>query len=64
MEPFESRKLESRDKVNLAVIIKMTATFFHINPLEDKISNTAVSIQPNLFWFKWVRLYSDGNSTV
>ena len=36
----------------VAVIGKVDChVFCHINPLEDKMSNTAASIQPNPFWF-------------
>ena len=36
----------------VAVIAKFDCRFFcHINSLEDKISNTAATIQPNPFWF-------------
>ena len=36
----------------MAVIAKFDCRVFcHINSLEDKISNTAATIQPNPFWF-------------
>ena len=36
----------------VAVIAKFDChVFCHINSLEDKISNTAATIQPNPFWF-------------
>ena len=36
----------------MAVIAKVGCRVFcHINSLGDKISNTAVPIQPNSFWF-------------
>ena len=31
--------------------------FCHINSLEDKISNTAATIQPNPFWFWEMFIY-------
>ena len=37
---------------SVAVIAKFYCRVFcHINSLEDKISNTAATIQPNPFWF-------------
>ena len=41
----------------MAVIAKFDCRVFcHINSLEDKISNTAATIQPNSFWF-WENIY-------
>ena len=45
---------------SVALIAKFDCRVFcHINSLEDKISNTAATIQPNSFWFweKFLYIY-------
>ena len=48
-----AQKFHDREVLeSVAVIGKFDCRIFcHINSLEDKISNTAATIQPNPFWF-------------